>query len=112
MRDLENFVSSNGYDKEESDPLQNAIRETFDFKRNEKNRKQILDTLNKQMEELRSIVKKSLKPEVVEETNKKETMIGVREYFSFDNKNQNLYVVLGVGLALFLLCLYIYRRCN
>ena len=39
MRDLENFVSSNGYDKEENDPLQNAIRETFDFKRNEKNRK-------------------------------------------------------------------------
>ena len=111
MRDLENFVSSNGY-KVENSPLPNAIRETFDFKKKKKNRKRILETLNKQMEELRSIAKKSLKPEQVEKTtDNKETMIGMREYFSFRNKNQNLYVVLGVGLALFLLCLYIYRRC-
>ena len=111
MRDLENFVSSNGY-KVENSPLPNAIRETFDFKRNEKNRKRILETLNKQMEELRSIAKKSLKPEHVEKTtDNKETMIGMREYFSFGSKNNSLYVVLGVGLALFLLCLYIYRRC-
>lgn len=111
MRDLENFVSSNGY-KVENSPLPNAIRETFDFKRNEKNRKRILDTLNKQMEELRSIAKKSLKPELdKKKTDNKETMTGIREYFSFENKNQNLYIVLGVGLALFLLCLYIYRRC-
>ena len=108
MRDLENFVSS----KAENSPLPHAIRETYDFKRNDKNRKRILETLNKQMEELRSIAKKSLKPEQVEKTtDNKETMIGMREYFSFGNKNQNLYVVLGVGLALFLLCLYIYRRC-
>ena len=111
MRDLENFVSSNGY-KVENSPLPNAIRETFDFKRNEKNRKRILDTLNKQMEELRSIAKKSLKPELDEKKkDNKETMTGMREYF-MGNKDQNLYVVLGVGLALFLLCLYIYRSCN
>ena len=110
MRELEKFVSSNGSSMEENDPLQKAIKDTFSSKKNERQKR--LDSINNQIEELRTVLKKTFKPDEVKETDKKETMTGVREYFSFGNKEHNLYIVLGVGLALALLCLYIYRRCN